>query len=117
VLHREEVQRQAQTGTWSGEKRVIFRVRHKIEGKEFETAVTVRARKGISVESVRSRVARYYETDDVSVVSGVKTERHAEYDYEQLEIVPRKSRRARQAPVEALKGRLRWSRNLPRHQK
>ena len=71
--------------------RVVFRVRHKIGGKEVETAVAVTARKGISVESVRSRVARYYQTDDVSVVSGIKTERHAEYDYEQLEIVPRKS--------------------------
>jgi hypothetical protein len=78
-------------GPRSGEKRVIFRVRHNIEGKEFETAVTVRARKGISVESVRSRVARYYQTDDVSVVSGIKTERHVEYEYEQLEIVFRKS--------------------------
>ena len=58
--------------------RVVFRVRHRIGGKEVETAVT--ARKGISVESVRSRVARYYQTDDVSVVSGIMTERHAKYD-------------------------------------
>ena len=78
-------------GPRSREKRVIFRVRHKIEGKEFETAVTVRARKGISAEKMRNGVARYYQTDDVSLVSGIKTERHAEYDYDQLEIVPRKS--------------------------
>jgi hypothetical protein len=67
--------------------RVTFRVRHRIKEKEFETAVTVKARKGISVESMRGSVARYYETEDVTVVSGVKTERHVEYDYDELEIL------------------------------
>jgi hypothetical protein len=69
-------------------KRVIFRVRHKIEGKELETAVTVTAHKGISGEKMRNSVTRYFETDDVSVLSGMKPERQVEYDYEQLAIVP-----------------------------
>jgi hypothetical protein len=52
-----------------------------------ETTVTVTARKGISVEGMRSRVASYFKTDDVSVCSSVKAERQVEYDYDELEIL------------------------------
>jgi hypothetical protein len=64
---------------------VTFEVRHCIGGKEYETAVTVvTARTGISVGSMRSSVADYYKTDDVSVGSGMKTDRRVEYDYDEL---------------------------------
>ena len=74
-------------GPRSRRTRVTFRVRQRIKEKEFETAVTVKARKGVSVASMRNSVARYYETEDVTVVSDVKTERHVEYDYDELEIL------------------------------
>jgi hypothetical protein len=52
-----------------------------------ETTVTVTARKGISVEEMRSRVASYFKTDDVSVSRGMGTDRRVEYDYDELEIL------------------------------
>jgi hypothetical protein len=61
-----------------------FYVRQKIEGKELETVVTVTAHEKISVKSMRESVARYFKTDDVSVRSGMKTERRAKYRYEEL---------------------------------
>jgi hypothetical protein len=67
--------------------RATFFVRHTIKEKELETTVTVKARKGISVEEMRSRVARYFNTDDVSVSRGRETECRGEYDYDELEIL------------------------------
>ena len=65
--------------------RVTFDVRHRnAEGKELETAVTVTAHKKTSVKLMRECVARYYKTDDVSVGGGMKTERRAEYRYDEL---------------------------------
>jgi hypothetical protein len=62
-------------------------VRHRIGEKEVETAVTVTARTNISVRSIRRSVALYFKTDDVTVGGAMKTERHAEYDYDELEVV------------------------------
>jgi hypothetical protein len=64
-----------------------FRVRHRLKEKELETTVTVTARKGISVEEMRSGVASYFKTDDVSVSRGMGTDRRVEYDYDELEIL------------------------------
>jgi hypothetical protein len=66
--------------------RVVFRVRYSIRGEELETAAAVTARKGISVREMRKRVAKYFKTDDVFVVSALKTERPAEYAYDELEV-------------------------------
>ena len=63
----------------------MFDVRYRnAEGKEFETVVTVTARTKISVRLMRESVARYFKTDDVSVGSGMKTDRHANYRYDEL---------------------------------
>jgi hypothetical protein len=35
---------------------------------------------------MRSRVATYFKTDDVSVSRGMGTDRRVEYDYDELEI-------------------------------
>jgi len=51
-----------------------------------ETTVTVTARKGISVEEMRSHVASF-KTDDVSLSRGTETERRVEYDYDELEVL------------------------------
>lgn len=67
--------------------KATFRVRHKGKEKELETAVTVKARKGISVEAMRSRVAHYFKAEDVSVLKGTKIERHVEYDYDELDVL------------------------------
>jgi hypothetical protein len=48
--------------------------------------VTVTARKGISVEEMRSHVASF-KTDDVSLSRGTETERRVEYDYDELEVL------------------------------
>jgi len=65
--------------------KVTFDVRHRIDGRELETAVTVSTKqKEISVGMMQSRVAKYFKAQHVSVNSGRKTERHAEYDYDEL---------------------------------
>src|ERR1017187_6326453 len=76
--------RKRKLGRRSRGTRVTFDVRHRIEGKEFETVVTVTAHKKISVRLMRESVARYFKTDDVSVGSGMKTERRVEYRYDEL---------------------------------
>jgi len=77
--------RKRKLGRRSCGTRVTFDVRHhSIEGKQFETIVTVTAPKKISVSLMRKSVARYFKTDDVSVGSGMKTERRAEYRYDEL---------------------------------
>jgi hypothetical protein len=77
--------------------KATFRVRHRTkEEKEIETTVMVTARKGISVEEMRSRVVSYFKTDDVSESRGMRTARRVEYDYDELEILknPHKTRQA-----------------------
>jgi hypothetical protein len=77
--------RKRKLGRRSRGTRVTFDVRHRnAEGKEFETVVTVTAHRKISVRLMRESVARYFKTDDVSVGSGMKTDRHVEYRYDEL---------------------------------
>ena len=61
-----------------------FRVRHRVCGKKFVTAVTVTCREGTLVKEMRRRVAGYYNSKDVSVAKDMKTERRAEYTFEEL---------------------------------
>jgi hypothetical protein len=68
-------------------KKVIFDVRHKVGEKDFMTRVTVvpANARNASVDSLRSLVAKYYKTNDISVANNAKTERHVEFAVRELE--------------------------------
>jgi hypothetical protein len=76
--------RKRKPGRRSGGTTATFYVRQKIEGKELEAVVTVTALRKIPIKVIRSCVARYFRTDDVSLSSGMETDRHLKYKYEEL---------------------------------
>jgi hypothetical protein len=72
-------------GRRSRPKKVIFDVRHKIDEKEFVTRVIVVAdARDVSVASMRSLVATYYNTNDVARGSNIKAERNVEFTEREL---------------------------------
>src|ERR1019366_1356486 len=75
--------RKRKLGRLSRGTTATFYVRQKIEGKELEAVVTVTAHEKIPIKVMRSCVARYFKTDDVSLSSGMKTDRHLQYRYEE----------------------------------
>lgn len=77
--------RKRKPGRRSSGTTATFDVRYRnAEGKELETVVTVTAHTKVSLRLMRRSVALYFKTDDVSVGSGMKTDRHVEYRYEEL---------------------------------
>ena len=77
--------RKRKPGRRSSGTTATFDVRYRnAEGKELVTVVTVTAHTKVSLRLMRRSVALYFKTDDVSVGSGMKTDRHVEYRYEEL---------------------------------
>jgi hypothetical protein len=79
--------RKRKPGRRSSGRKVAFDVRHEVAGEKLVTRVTVVGEKSrdVSLGSMRSLIATYYKTNDISRGSGNTAERHVELTLRELE--------------------------------
>lgn len=79
--------RKRKAGCRSSGRKFTFDVRHEVAGQKLVTRVTVVSEnsRDASVGSMRSLIATYYKTNDISRGSGKTAERHVEFTVRELE--------------------------------